>query len=173
MRNGGGDPVVTITPLPRCCTHAARQFVGEAGWQAAYSQPMMISPGFTIKITLLPSYRPRVSNEGKSVFATLSARVGSIGDNKLGGWISYRSAKSALNQITRTSAIEIARLRSKSVVVALHPGSVDTGFSGGFSKAHDKIQPTESVAMMLSVLDGLEPAQTGGFFAYDGQPIEW
>lgn len=121
----------------------------------------------------LKHFGPLLSNDGKSVFATLSARVGSIGDNKLGGWISYRSAKAALNQITRTSAIEIARLRPKSVVVALHPGSVDTGFSGGFSKAHDKIQPAESVAMMLSVLNGLEPSQTGGFFAYDGQPIEW
>ncbi|ODS58520.1 MAG: C factor [Agrobacterium sp. SCN 61-19] len=127
-----------------------------------------IGPALALKY-----FGPLLSNEGKSVFATLSARVGSIGDNKLGGWISYRSAKSALNQITRTSAIEIARLRPKSVVVALHPGSVDTGFSGGFSKAHDKIQPAESVAMMLSALDGLEPAQTGGFFAYDGQPIEW
>ncbi|MDR7030197.1 SDR family oxidoreductase [Rhizobium rosettiformans] len=121
----------------------------------------------------LKHFAPLLSSEGKSVFATLSARVGSIGDNKLGGWISYRSAKSALNQITRTSAIEIARLRPKSVVVAMHPGTVDTGFSGGFSKGHDRIQPAESVAMMLSVLDRLEPAQTGGFFAYDGQPIEW
>ncbi len=121
----------------------------------------------------LKHFAPLLSTEGKSVFATLSARVGSIGDNKLGGWISYRSAKSALNQITRTSAIEIARLRPKSVVVAMHPGTVDTGFSGGFSKGHDRIQPAESVAMMLSVLDRLEPAQTGGFFAYDGQPIEW
>lgn len=121
----------------------------------------------------LKHFAPLLSTEGKSVFATLSARVGSIGDNKLGGWISYRSAKAALNQITRTSAIEIARLRPKSVVVAMHPGTVDTGFSGGFSKGHDRIQPAESVAMMLSVLDRLEPAQTGGFFAYDGQPIEW
>ena len=63
--------------------------------------------------------------------------------------------------------------KPKGVVVTLHPGSVDTGFSGGFSKGHDRIQPSESVAMMLSVLDRLEPAQTGGFFAYDGQPIEW
>ena len=121
----------------------------------------------------LKHFAPLLSSEGKSVFATLSARVGSIGDNKLGGWISYRSAKSALNQITRTSAIEVARLRPKSVVVAMHPGTVDTGFSGGFSKGHDRIQPAESVAKMLSVLDRLEPAQTGGFFAYDGQPIEW
>ena len=127
-----------------------------------------IGPALALKY-----FAPLLSNEGKSVFATLSARVGSIGDNKLGGWISYRSAKAALNQITRTSAIEIARLRPKGVVVALHPGSVDTGFSGGFSKGHDRIQPSDSVAMMLSVLDQLEPAQTGGFFAYDGQPVEW
>lgn len=127
-----------------------------------------IGPALALKY-----FGPLLSNEGKSVFATLSARVGSIGDNKLGGWISYRSAKAALNQITRTSAIEIARLRPKSVVVTLHPGSVDTGFSGGISKGHDRIQPSESVARMLSVLDRLEPAQTGGFFAYDGQPIEW
>ena len=127
-----------------------------------------IGPALALKY-----FAPLLSNEGKSVFATLSARVGSIGDNKLGGWISYRSAKAALNQVTRTSAIEIARLRPKGVVVALHPGSVDTGFSGGFSKGHDRIQPSDSVAMMLSVLDQLEPAQTGGFFAYDGQPVEW
>lgn len=127
-----------------------------------------IGPALALKY-----FGPLLSNEGKGVFATLSARVGSIGDNKLGGWISYRSAKAALNQITRTSAIEIARLRPKGVVVTLHPGSVDTGFSVGFSKGHDRIQPSESVAMMLSVLDRLEPAQTGGFFAYDGQPIEW
>ncbi len=122
---------------------------------------------------VMKHFAPLLSNEGKSVLAVLSARVGSIGDNKLGGWISYRSAKAALNQITRTSAIEIARLRPKSVVVSLHPGSVDTGFSGGFSKGHDRVSPRESVANMVSVLDRLEPAQTGGFFAYDGQPIEW
>jgi NAD(P)-dependent dehydrogenase (short-subunit alcohol dehydrogenase family) len=140
----------------------------QGGVMAAQFALNAIGPALALKY-----FGPLLSNEGKSVFATLSARVGSIGDNKLGGWISYRSAKAALNQITRTTAIEISRLRPKSVVVALHPGSVDTGFSGGFSKTHDKIQPTESVAMMLSVLDGLEPAQTGGFFAYDGQPIEW
>lgn len=122
---------------------------------------------------VMKHFAPLLSSEHKSIMAVLSARVGSIGDNRLGGWISYRSAKAALNQITRTSAIEIARLRPKSVVVSLHPGSVDTGFSGGFSKGHDRVSPGESVANMLSVLDRLEPAHTGGFFAYDGQPIEW
>ncbi|TPP07153.1 SDR family NAD(P)-dependent oxidoreductase [Rhizobium glycinendophyticum] len=127
-----------------------------------------IGPALAIK-----HFAPLLSNEGKSVFTVLSARVGSIGDNRLGGWISYRSSKAALNQIMRTSAIEISRLRPKSVVVSLHPGSVDTGFSGGFSKGHDRVSPGESVENMLSVLDRLEPAQTGGFFAYDGQPVEW
>ncbi|KQW28207.1 C factor [Rhizobium sp. Root274] len=127
-----------------------------------------IGPALAIK-----HFAPLLSNEGKSVFAVLSARVGSIGDNRLGGWISYRSSKAALNQIMRTSAIEISRLRPKSVVVSLHPGSVDTGFSGGFSKGHDRVSTGESVGNLLSVLDRLEPAQTGGFFAYDGQPVEW
>lgn len=140
----------------------------DAGAMAAQFSLNAIGPALALK-----HFSPLLGSEGKSVFATLSARVGSIGDNRLGGWISYRSAKAALNQITRTAAIEIARQRPASIVVAMHPGSVDTGFSGGFSKAHDRIQPSESVAMMLSVLDRLEPSQTGGFFAYDGQPIEW
>jgi NAD(P)-dependent dehydrogenase (short-subunit alcohol dehydrogenase family) len=117
-----------------------------------------IGPALVVK-----HFAPLLSSENKSVLAVLSARVGSIGDNRLGGWISYRSSKAALNQI----------MRPKSVVVSLHPGSVDTGFSGGFSKGHDRVSPDESVGNMLSVLDRLEPAQTGGFFAYDGQPVEW
>lgn len=121
----------------------------------------------------LKHFSPLLVREGKSLFATLSARVGSIGDNRLGGWISYRSAKAALNQIIRTSAIEIARMRPGSVVVALHPGSVDTGFSGNVAKGHERISPGESVVSMLAVLDRLEPAQSGGFFAHDGQAVEW
>ena len=122
---------------------------------------------------VLKYFAPLLSSDGKSVMAMLSARVGSIGDNKLGGWISYRSAKAALNQITHTAAIEIGRMRPKSVVVSMHPGSVDTGFSGGVAKGHDRISTAESIASMLSTLDRLEPHHSGGFFAYDGQSIEW
>lgn len=139
-----------------------------AGAMAAQFSLNAIGPALALK-----HFSPLLASEGKSVFATLSARVGSIGDNRLGGWISYRSAKAALNQITRTAAIEIARQRPASIVVAMHPGSVDTGFSGGFAKGHERISAGESVSMMLSALDRLQTSQSGGFFAYDGQPIEW
>jgi NAD(P)-dependent dehydrogenase (short-subunit alcohol dehydrogenase family) len=122
---------------------------------------------------VLKHFAPLLASDRRSLFAALSARVGSIGDNRLGGWISYRAAKAALNQIVRTSAIEIARTRPNAVVVSLHPGSVDTGLSSAFAKGHDRLLPTDSAARMLSVLDSLEPAQSGGFHAYDGQPVEW
>lgn len=116
--------------------------------------------------TLLPRDR-------KSVFATLSARVGSIGDNRLGGWISYRASKAALNQIVRTSAIEIARTRPHSVVVAMHPGTVDTALGAGRNGNHQLFSPAEAAEKIVSVIDRLTPAETGGFFAYDGAAIEW
>ncbi|EHS50761.1 short-chain dehydrogenase/reductase SDR [Rhizobium sp. PDO1-076] len=122
---------------------------------------------------VLKHFSPLLASDRRSLFAALSARVGSIGDNRLGGWISYRAAKAALNQIVRTSAIEIARTRPKSVVVSLHPGSVETGLSSAYAKGHDRLPPTDSAMMMLSVLDRLEPAQSGCFYAYDGQPIDW
>ncbi|WP_159951941.1 SDR family NAD(P)-dependent oxidoreductase [Rhizobium sp. 18065] len=122
---------------------------------------------------VLKHVSPLLASDRRSLFAALSARVGSTGDNRLGGWISYRAAKAALNQIVRTSAIEIARTRPKAVVVSLHPGSVETRLSSAYAKGHDRLPPTNSAMMMLSVLDRLEPAQSGGFYAYDGQPIDW
>ncbi len=96
------------------------------------------------------------------------ARVGSIGDNKLGGWISYRSAKAALNQIIRTASIEIARTSPQSVVVGLQPRHGGDEADGTFSSGHAAMAPSESAAHLLSVLDSLTPQQSGGFFAYDG-----
>lgn len=110
---------------------------------------------------------------GRSVFATLSARVGSIGDNRLGGWISYRAAKAALNQIVRTASIEIARKRPEAIVVALHPGTVATQLSAPFAGERQTFAPDRAAEQLLSVLDRLTPQHSGGFFAYDGKPIEW
>ena len=76
-----------------------------------------------------------LARDERAVFATLSARVGSISDNHLGGWYSYRAAKAALNQMVRTAAIELARTRPQAICVALHPGTVNTGLSGPFAKA--------------------------------------
>jgi len=115
------------------------------------------------------AYLPR---DGRSVFAVLSARVGSIGDNQLGGWYSYRASKAALNQVVRGAAIEIGRKRKEAVVVALHPGTVATSFTSGFP-AHDKVTPDEAAAHLISVMEGLSVAQSGGFFDYAGREIPW
>lgn len=122
---------------------------------------------------ILKHFTPLLSVSERSVFALLSARVGSIGDNRLGGWMSYRSSKAALNQIIRTTAIEIARKRPEAVVVAIHPGTVNTALSRPFASNLKSTEPHEAASMILTTLDGLRASDTGSFFAYDARPIEW
>jgi len=122
---------------------------------------------------ILKHYKRLIPRDRRAVFATISARVGSIGDNGLGGWISYRAAKAALNQIVKTAAIEIARNRPEAIVVALHPGTVATGLSTPFAGRRKTLTPDESAARMIAVLESLSAADTGGFFAYDGTTIPW
>lgn len=122
---------------------------------------------------LLKHFAPLLPKERRSIFASLSAKVGSIGDNKLGGWMSYRASKAAQNQIIRTAAIELSRSHPQAVVVALHPGSVQTPLSEPFARGHDRMTPEQSASLMLRTLDGLTPAESGGFFAYDASRIEW
>lgn len=109
----------------------------------------------------------------RGLMAFLSARVGSIGDNHLGGWVSYRASKAALNQIIRTASVELGRTHPQSVLAALHPGTVATSLSDDYAGGRDRFRPEESATKMLSVLDGLQPAQSGSFHAYDGSSIEW
>lgn len=111
--------------------------------------------------------------DGRSVFAALSARVGSIGDNALGGWYSYRASKAALNQMLHTAAIEVARSHRHAVIAALHPGTVDTGFGAEFHKGRETVTPAEAAANLLDVIDRLTPADSGGFFDYAGARIPW
>jgi len=121
-------------------------------------------------------FMPRLPRRGRSVFAAISAKVGSIADNRLGGWYGYRAAKAALNQIIRTTAIELARTRPDALCVALHPGTVDTDLSKPFQAgvAEGKLFPPEvSAAHMLAVLNGLTPADSGGLFAWDGQRLPY
>lgn len=113
---------------------------------------------------LLPRERP-------SVFAALSARVGSIGDNRLGGWYSYRASKAALNQLLRTASIEVARTHRHAAIVALHPGTVDTRFTAGYD--HAKVAPDRAAANLLAVTDRLTADRTGGFFDYSGAEVPW
>lgn len=119
---------------------------------------------------------PRLARGRKTVFAALSARVGSIGDNRLGGWVSYRASKAALNQVLRTLSIEHARRWPESALVALHPGTVDTALSKPFTSntPDDKLfTPEQSAGYLLNVVDGLTKDDTGGFFAWDGSRIEY
>lgn len=111
--------------------------------------------------------------ERRGVIATLSARVGSIGDNRIGGWYSYRASKAALNQIVHGAAIELARSHKQSICVALHPGTVETPFTAKYAGRHKTVPADEAAANLLAVLDGLTPDQTGGFYDYAGKEIVW
>jgi NAD(P)-dependent dehydrogenase (short-subunit alcohol dehydrogenase family) len=122
---------------------------------------------------LLKHFHDALPRDRRAVFATLSARVGSIGDNRLGGWISYRAAKAALNQIVRTAAIEIRRKRPEAVVVALHPGTVRTALTARYAGGHATVGPEEAAENLLAVIDRLRPEDSGGFFAWDGAAIPW
>ena len=121
-------------------------------------------------------FLPTFSRDRKTVFAALSARVGSIGDNRLGGWASYRASKAALNMLVRTHAIEHARRWPESVVVALHPGTVETQLSNPFSSgvpSSKLFSPAKSAEYLLNVINGLTAADSGGFYAWDGSAIEF
>ena len=123
---------------------------------------------------LMKHLLPLLPREGRAVFATLSARVGSIGDNRLGGWYGYRASKAALNQLLRTAAVELARKRPEALCVALHPGTVATGLSAPFAGTGRDIQsPAAAAARLLAVLGALGPGQSGGFFDHHGKPVPW
>ncbi|WP_171234903.1 SDR family NAD(P)-dependent oxidoreductase [Ruegeria sp. HKCCA6837] len=111
--------------------------------------------------------------KGRSVVAVLSARVGSIGDNRMGGWISYRAAKAAVNQVVHTSAIELSRTHKQAICVALHPGTVKTAFTQKYLNRHPAVEPEVAAQNLLSVINGLTPEDTGGFFDWAGQPVPW
>lgn len=123
---------------------------------------------------LVKHFMPLLPRSGRCMFAALSARVGSIGDNRLGGWYGYRAAKAALNQILRSAAVELARSRPQAVCVALHPGTVDTGLTAGFAKQGLEVQtPDTAAGRILDVLDRLAVADSGGFFDQHGRSIPW
>lgn len=117
---------------------------------------------------------PLLRRDHKAVFAALSARVGSIEDNRIGGWYGYRASKAALNQLLRTASIELGRRWPLAVCVGLHPGTVATGLSAPFQAnvAEGKLfEPGFAAARLLDVLDRLGPHDTGGLFAWDGERV--
>jgi NAD(P)-dependent dehydrogenase (short-subunit alcohol dehydrogenase family) len=117
-------------------------------------------------------FLPRLAKGRRSVFAVISARVGSIADNKLGGWYSYRASKAALNQLVRTASIELSRTNPNAVCLALHPGTVETPLSAPFHKAGLAVRsPGDAARDLMAVLEQAGPDQTGAFVDYAGQPI--
>lgn len=126
-----------------------------------------IGPALVLKhvLRLLPKDR-------RAVVAVLSARVGSIGDNRIGGWHAYRASKAALNQIVHGTAIEMRRTHKQAICVALHPGTVQTPFTANYS-GHSMVTPQAAAANLLAVIEGLERDQTGGFYDWAGEGVPW
>lgn len=119
-------------------------------------------------------FLPLLPRNERGVFAALSARVGSISDNRLGGWYSYRASKAALNQIIKTAAIELARTKPKAICIGLHPGTVDTDLSKPFQAnvAEGKLfTPQTSAAHLLNVIANATPAHSGSLLAWDGTTV--
>lgn len=151
-------------------------FEPERGYRALTADHMLrdyrinaVGPALVAK-----HFLPLTPRDQRVVFAALSARVGSIGDNRLGGWHSYRASKAALNMVLRTLAIELGRTHPQGVVAGLHPGTVDTALSQPFQRG---VRPERlftadhSAERLLVVIDGLAPSDSGGVFAWDGARI--
>ncbi|WP_417594674.1 SDR family NAD(P)-dependent oxidoreductase [Parasphingorhabdus sp.] len=142
----------------------------DTAWLIKNYQVNAIGPTLIAKYLL-----PLMLRDGTIKFAALSARVGSISDNRLGGWYGYRSSKAALNMMIRNLSIEWSRKNQRSIIVALHPGTVDTDLSAPFQ---DNVPPQKlfgcgrAARQLLAVLDGLEPADSGKIFAWDGTEIK-
>ncbi len=127
-------------------------------------------------VLLAKQMLPLMKHGDRSVFASISAKVGSIGDNQLGGWYGYRASKAALNMLMRTTAIEYSRKSPKTVVVMLHPGTTDTELSKPFQRnvVPEKLFSVEkTVAQLLNVVATLQPEDSGQFFSWDGSRLPW
>ncbi len=141
----------------------------DPAWLAHVYAVNAIGPALVAK-----HFLPLMPKAGRTVFAALSARVGSISDNRMGGWHGYRASKAALNQLIRNIAIEERRRNSSSIVVALHPGTVDTAlskpFQGNVAAGH-LFDAGRAAVQLLDVLDGLRAPDSGKLFAWDGVEV--
>lgn len=130
--------------------------------------------------TIIPAlaakhFTPKLNRDNISIFAAISARVGSISDNQLGGWYAYRAAKAALNMVIKNTAIETSRRNQNAIIVGLHPGTVDSDLSKPFQSHVDdgKLFTADfSAQQLLNVLDNLQPSDSGKCFAWDGKEIQ-
>jgi NAD(P)-dependent dehydrogenase (short-subunit alcohol dehydrogenase family) len=165
----------------RCLVVATGFLHGEVGQpERSWSQldPAYLSHAFLVNTIgpalVMKHFLPLLPRQGACVAAFLSAKVGSIGDNGMGGWYGYRAAKAALNQLVKTASIEQHRRNREAALVALHPGTVDTPLSQPFSKSGLNVRPAEVAAReIVAVLRGLGPQDNGRFVDYQGQTLPW
>jgi len=130
----------------------------------------------TLPALLLKYFSPLLTKNKPCVYANLSAMVGSISDNTLGGWYGYRASKAALNMLTKTTAIELTRNNKNAAVIALHPGTTKSRLSAPFTKNHSELKlfsPELTATRLKLVLDTITPEQTGSFFHWNGNKLEW
>jgi NAD(P)-dependent dehydrogenase (short-subunit alcohol dehydrogenase family) len=128
-----------------------------------------IGPAMVLKHLL-----PLLPRKGRVEVGVLSARAASIAENELGGWYGYRASKAALNQLVRSAAAELGRKNKEAVCVTLHPGHVESPLSAPFGAGgNPTLTPDEAAARLTAVVASLDPAESGGFFAYDGEAIPW
>lgn len=164
------DLVLLATGALEIGPHLPEKSLRQVTAQGLAAQFTLNAIGPALVMRALPRLLPR---DRRAVFAVLSARVGSIGDNRAGGWYAYRAAKAALNQLLRCAAIEMARTNPRAICVALHPGTVATQFTRKYLGRHPAVAPELAAARLLAVTDGLDAASTGGFFDYAGREIPW
>lgn len=167
---GSFDLILVATGALEIAGAAPEKALRQVDAQAMMDQFALncVGPSLVLKhaVRLLP-------REGRAVFAALSARVGSIGDNNFGGWYSYRTAKAALNQMIHTGAIELGRSHRASICVALHPGTVETEFTRKYLGRHPAVAAEEAAENLLRVIEGLQPEDSGGFFDWQGHRVPW
>jgi len=141
----------------------------DADWLAKTYAVNAIGPALVAK-----HFLPVMPRSGRAVFAALSARVGSISDNRLGGWHGYRSSKAALNMLVRNLAIEERRRNDRMIIAALHPGTVDTALSRPFQRgvpAGRLFDPERAALQLLDVIEALKAADSGKLFDFEGEEI--
>jgi NAD(P)-dependent dehydrogenase (short-subunit alcohol dehydrogenase family) len=171
-----GPPITAILIATGLLHHASRGAMPEKAlrevereWLARQMAVNYIGPAMVLAQIL-----PRLPRDRAVRVAALGARVGSIADNRLGGWYGYRASKAALHQFIRTAAIEWQRTHAQGVLAALHPGTVTTALSQPFTRPgaqQNLLSPVQSAAALVDVLGGLQPSQSGRIFDWQGQEI--
>jgi NAD(P)-dependent dehydrogenase (short-subunit alcohol dehydrogenase family) len=158
---------------PACCTmgttFSRKRRCGSSPDAGAQFAVNAMGPALVLK-----HFQPLLPRNGKAVFAAISARVGSISDNRIGGWYSYRASKAALNMMLKCAAIEIGRTRKHQIMLGLHPGTVDTGLSKPFqSNVPDGklFSAEQSAGYMLDAIEGASPDQSGSVIDWDGKTV--